>query len=104
LDQRIQKSFDPDQGKKSKVVTNSKNGHAIHVNSSDVVKTTGCGKHNDNESQSDKDGSRILLHDDEAGAHAAFGEIGSVGHPTLLSAWVIGLPQRQEILSIGRGW
>ena len=35
------------------------------VNSSDVVKTTGCGKHNDNESQSDKDGSRILLHDHE---------------------------------------
>jgi len=29
------------------------------------VKTTGCGKHNDNESQSDKDGSRILLHDHE---------------------------------------
>jgi hypothetical protein len=30
-----------------------------------VVKTTGCGKQDDDESQSDKDGSRIWLHDDK---------------------------------------
>ena len=45
------------------VIIDEENCETVHVNSSDVVKTTGCGKHNDNQSQGDKDGPRILLHD-----------------------------------------